>query len=426
MNNDKLLPAVFMLLLAAILLVACAGEIPVLILSNGEAETAIAADPMVIPSSPAQTPLPDNATTAARIRARGFLRVGVRYDLSPFGYITEEGEVAGFDVDLGRELARRWLGDAQAVQFRQVRSDTAIEHLQAGDVDMIIAALTHTQGWEAGADFSLPYLPFTLTFQTYDRFDSVVAALGQGELDVVADLRRRLFWGVRMLAERGTETAIVGQYTAVPVALAFPQNEPFFANLINLTLQEMVADGVYADLYARWFAPESPPAIERWPSEGVLVLADAPIVASVPDIIAAIQSRGRLVVALPPDRSPFAYIDATGTPAGYEVGLVLLMAERWLGDGTAVDFVTTPIASGKEMLRAGQVDLLVGGLVHSRAAELELDFSLTTYVAGEGLLVQADPGRCAGRGCLADSAAPADAGSGHRIAGGRTSGGGGR
>jgi putative glutamine transport system substrate-binding protein len=432
MNNDKLLPAVFMLLLAAILLVACAGEIPVLILSNGEAETAIAADPMVIPSSPAQTPLPDNATTAARIRARGFLRVGVRYDLSPFGYITEEGEVAGFDVDLGRELARRWLGDAQAVQFRQVRSDTAIEHLQAGDVDMIIAALTHTQGWEAGADFSLPYftdgqallvramdaaaiggpadlagrpvgitrwgeareplegtVPFTLTFQTYDRFDSVVAALGQGELDVVADLRRRLFWGVRMLAERGTETAIVGQYTAVPVALAFPQNEPFFANLINLTLQEMVADGVYADLYARWFAPESPPAIERWPSEGVLVLADAPIVASVPDIIAAIQSRGRLVVALPPDRSPFAYIDATGTPAGYEVGLVLLMAERWLGDGTAVDFVTTPIASGKEMLRAGQVDLLVGGLVHSRAAELELDFSLTTYVAGEGLLVQA-------------------------------------
>lgn len=432
MNNDKLLPAVFVLSLAAILLVACAGEIPVLILSNGETETATTADPMATPSPPAQTPLPDNATTAARIRARGFLRIGVRYDLPPFGYITEAGEVAGFDVDLGRELARRWLGDAQAVQFRQVRSDTAIEHLQAGDVDMIIAALTHAQGWEAGADFSLPYftdgqallvraidaaaiggpanlagrpvgitrwgeareplegtVPFTLTFQTYDRFDSVVAALGQGELDAVADLRRRLFGGARMLAERGTETAIVGQYTAVPVALAFPQNEPFFANLVNLTLQETVADGAYADLYARWFAPESPPAIERWPGEGVPALADAPIVASVPDTVAAIQSRGRLVVALPPDRSPFAYVDATGAPAGYEVSLVLLMTERWLGDGTAVDFITTPIASGKEMLRAGQVDLLVGGLAHSRAAELELDFSLTTYVAGEGLLVQA-------------------------------------
>jgi putative glutamine transport system substrate-binding protein len=77
------------------------------------------------------------------------LLVGVRYDLQPFGYVTGDGQIAGFDVDLGRELARRWLGDAQAVQFRQVRSDTAIEHLQAGNVDIVIAALPHTQGWEA-------------------------------------------------------------------------------------------------------------------------------------------------------------------------------------------------------------------------------------------------------------------------------------
>jgi polar amino acid transport system substrate-binding protein len=41
------------------------------------------------------------------------------------------------------------------------------------------------------------------------------------------------------------------------------------------------------------------------------------------------------------------------------------------------------------MLRTGQADLLVGGLPHTRAAELEVDFSLTTYVAGEGLLVWA-------------------------------------
>jgi ABC-type amino acid transport substrate-binding protein len=41
------------------------------------------------------------------------------------------------------------------------------------------------------------------------------------------------------------------------------------------------------------------------------------------------------------------------------------------------------------MLRTGQADLLVGGLPHTRAAELGLDFSLTTYVAGEGLMVQA-------------------------------------
>jgi len=358
------------------------------------------------------------------------LIVGVRYDLQPFGYITDEGEVAGFDVDLGRELARRWLGDAEAVQFRQVRSDTAIEHLLAGDVDIVIAALTHTQDREAGADFSLPYfidgqallvraadataiggpmdlegrpvgvvawgeapealraaVPFTPTLQFYDRFDAAVAALGRGEVDAVADLRRRLFWGRRMLADM--ETDIVGQYTAAPLALAFPQKDPFFADLVNLTFQEMIADGTYAELYARWFAPESPPVVEHWPGDEVPTLTDTPAVVDVPDTIAAIQSRGRLAVAVASDRAPFAYADTTGAPAGYEVGLALLMAERWLGDVTAADFTLVPVETGKQMLRTGQADLLVGGLPHTRAAELELDFSLTTYVAGEGLLVRA-------------------------------------
>jgi len=385
--------------------------------------------PTATPAPPTATPLPPDATTAACIRARGFLLVGVRYDLKPFGYVTDEGKVAGFDVDLGRELARRWLGDAQAVKFRQVRSDTAIEHLQAGDVDLVAAALAHTQNGEAGADFSLPYfidgqallvrtadaaaisgpanlaglpvgivaweeaedalqaaVPFTLTLQTYDRFDGAVAALGRGEVDAVADMRHRLFWGVYMLPG----TTVVGQYTRVPVALAFPQNDPFFADLVNLTLQDMVTDGTFADLYTHWFAPEEPPAIERWPGEASTpALADAPVLTRVPDTIAAIQSRGRLVVALTPDRPPFAYVDATGTLAGYEVNLVRLLAERWLGDPTAVDFIPGTVEVGKEMLQTGQADIMAGGLAHTRSAELGLDFSRTVYVGGEGLMIQA-------------------------------------
>jgi polar amino acid transport system substrate-binding protein len=228
-------------------------------------------------------------------------------------------------------------------------------------------------------------VPFTPTIQTYDRFDVAVAALGQGEVDAVASLRRRLFWGARLLPG----TAIIGQYTAVSVPLAFPQDDPFFADLVNLTFQEMVVDGAYADLYARWFGPELPPPVERWPGDEVVYLADSPVAESAPDTVAAIQSRGRLAVALVSGRAPFAYLDAEGAPVGYEVNLVQRMAGRWLGDATAVDFVSTTADAGREMLRTGQADLLVGGLPHTRAAELEVDFSLTTYVAGEGLLVWA-------------------------------------
>ncbi len=408
------------LLFLSLLLAACGG---------GEAGVSPSPTlaPTPVPVTP--TPLPENATTGAHIRARGYLVVGVRYDLRPFGYVTDEGEVAGFGVDVGHELARRWLGDETAVQFRQVRSDTAIERLQAGDVDLVVAALAHTQGGEAGADFSLPYfydgqallmrqadaagitgpldlegrpigvvawdeaqsalwdaVPFTPTLQTYDRFDEAVAALGQGEVEAVADMRHRLFWGTEMFPG----TVIVGQYTsATPVAIAFPQNDPFFADLVNLTFQEMVGDGAYADLYGRWFGPEQPPAVERWPGDEVPALADAPVTTDVPDTIGAIQTRGRLAVALVSGHAPFAYADPDGLSAGYEVGLARLLAAQWLGDGAAVDFYPTTAEAGQEMLRTGQADLLIGGLVHTRAAEMEMDFSLTTYLDGEGLLVQA-------------------------------------
>jgi putative glutamine transport system substrate-binding protein len=403
------------LLIAALLFAACTGE---------------EATPVVPTPSPAATstptPLPPGATLAARIRARGVLLVGIRYDLQPFGYVTAEGTLAGFDVDLGREFARRWLGDATAVQFRQVRSDTAVEHLQAGDVDLVIAALPHTQDREAGADFTLPYfidgqallvraadaaavagpsslagipvgvvswgdagdalwaaVTFTPTLQPYDRFDTAVAALGTGEVAAVADLRSRLFWGMQMQPS----SVIVGQYTSLPLALAYPQNDSYFADLVNLTLQEMVADGTYAELYAQRFGPELAPSVEHWAGDEVPSLANAPVVASVPDTIAAIQARGRVSVAFVADRYPFAYTDETGAVEGYEARLVQRMVERWLGSPDAVDFTPTTVDTGKEMLRSGQTDILIGGLAHTRAAEMAIDFGLTIYETGEGLLV---------------------------------------
>lgn len=380
-------------------------------------------------TTPVATPiyLPENATTGARILARGYLVVGIRYDLPPFGFITEAGEPAGFGVDAGHELARRWLGDEQAVRFKQVRTDTAVEHLEAGDIDIVVTAVTHTQAREAGADFTLTYfidgqalliraedaatithpqslagrtvgvsawseseealravVAFTPTFHTYGRFGDAVDALKQGDVDSVADFRRRLFWGRQLYPE----TSIVGQYTSLPVSIAYPQNDPFLANLVNLTFQEMVDDGTYAELYRQYFGPEYPPVIEQWPGDTVPNLADTPLTTDPVDTIAAIQARGRVSVAFV-DHAPFAYYDENGVVVGYEASLVRQMARYWLGDSTAVDFVVVSEQAGREMLSKGQVDLLIGGLPHTREAEMEIDFATTTYMGGQGLLVQA-------------------------------------
>ncbi len=408
------------LLAIALLLASCTNEEP--------SEATVPFIPTSTPPPPTTAPLPDNVTTGARIRTRGYLVVGIRYDLPPFGYVTDGGNVAGFGVDVGRELARRWLGNAEAVQFRQVRTDTAVAHLRNGDVDIVITALTHTQDREGGADFTLPYfidgqallvrsgdkntinspadvagrpvsveswsgaenalwaaVEFTPTIQAYERLDEAVGALSQGSVDAVADLRHRLFWGRTLFPD----SAIVGQYTSAPMAFAFPENDPFFADLVNLTFQDMVADGTYADLYGRWFGPEYPPVVERWPGEEVPVLADVPFTASVLDNVAAIRERGRVIAAVV-DHAPFAYFDDTGAPVGYEASLVRQMAGRWLGDTTAVDFVrVSSEEEGRQALRNGQANLLIGGLTHTRAAEMEIDFSLTTYTTGEGLMVQA-------------------------------------
>jgi polar amino acid transport system substrate-binding protein len=384
--------------------------------------------PTATPPPPTSAPLPDNVTTGAQIRARGYLVVGIRYDLPPFGYVTDEGEVAGFGVDVGHELARRWLGDPLAVKFRQVRTDTATAHIRDGDVDIVITALTHTQDREEGADFTLPFfidgqallvrttdadtvsqpadiagravgveawsgaenalwaaVEFTPTILAYNYLDEAVSALSSGGVDAVADMRHRLFRERYLFPG----LAIVGQYTSAPMAFAYPENDAFFADLVNLTFQEMVADGTYAELYGRWFGPEYPPFVERWPGEGVPALADTPFTASTLDNVAAIRERGRVIAAVV-DHAPFAYFDDTGAPVGYEASLVRQMAGRWLGDTTAVGFVrVSSEEEGRQALSNGQANLLIGGLTHTRAAEMEIDFSLTTYTAGEGLMVLA-------------------------------------
>lgn len=410
-------------LCSLLLLMVLSGCVQVEIVRDTPASTL----PDMMPT-PTATPMLDDTATISRILSRGSLVVGTRYDLFPFGYVTEEGELAGFDVELARELARRWLGSAEAVRFRQVRSDTALEHLRNRDVDLVIAALPHTQGGEALADFSLPYfmdgqallvrqadadvivgpeslsglrvgvvawedtaallqgiVPFTLTFQTFDRFDTAVAALARGDVDAVANVRRRLFWGMHL----ASQTAIVGQYTFEPAAIAYPQSDPAFADLVNLTLQQIVADGTYAALYERWFPSDPPPQLEWWPGSEIPTLAELAVPVAVPDVLETVQTRGRLTVAMV-SRAPFAYVDVDGTPTGYEVSLVRLFAERWLGDPTAVDFVPVSFEQGQAMVRQGEAQVLIGGLPHTRASELMLDFSLTTYVAGDGLMVRAD------------------------------------
>jgi len=366
---------------------------------------------------------PPEMATMARILARGEMVVGVRYDLEPFSYITANSELAGLEIDLTRELARRWLGNPDAVRFRQVRSDSAFQHLANGTVDMVLAGVVHTQELEAQADFSPAYftngiafltfpdvgiqdmtglqnrkigvvtwtgsreaidatIPVSKTFIAYDNFFEAVEALRTRQIDAYGDMRHRLERARRSVAG----SIVVLQSTSEPVALVYRQNDPFFANLVTLTFEDMTVDGTLDALYARWLPDVSPPRL-------VPLLGNAPTPSpsttpqqlSTLDVLARIRGRGTLTLGYFVDRWPYSANRADGVPTGFEVRLVERIAERWLGSRQAITFVPVTEADGLSRLLQGEVDMLVGNWIPTREMELETDFSIPILDDGVGI-----------------------------------------
>lgn len=100
--------------------------------------------------------LPVSAAPLSVIQSRQYLIVGVKADLYPLGFI--DGERAGFEVELARELARRLFGDPKAIRFVTVKNQERQGLLEKEAVDLIVADLSITVPRARTTDFSLPYL----------------------------------------------------------------------------------------------------------------------------------------------------------------------------------------------------------------------------------------------------------------------------
>lgn len=92
-----------------------------------------------------------------QIQKRDKLLVGVKYDTKPFGYIDENHELKGYDIDLSRAIAKSILGDEKKVEFKQVTPSNRILALNSGQIDMIVATMTVTPQRAQVVEFSQPY-----------------------------------------------------------------------------------------------------------------------------------------------------------------------------------------------------------------------------------------------------------------------------
>jgi polar amino acid transport system substrate-binding protein len=108
------------------------------------------------------------------------------------------------------------------------------------------------------------------------------------------------------------------------------------------------------------------------------------------DQLTDIKQRGELVVGVLGTDEPNSFIDPkTREIVGYEVDLAKAIADRL---GVKLRLKQLAVAARIPELQQGQVDLLAASLTHNKEREAVIDFSLTTFVTGQKVLVRKDSG----------------------------------
>jgi polar amino acid transport system substrate-binding protein len=271
---------------AALMLATCAA-----LLALGFGSSARAEEQLFIPNfwDPAQKPdKPD--LSAIRV-----IRVLTEDDYPPMHFLTDDGRLTGFNVDLARAVCEA-LNVACTVQAR--RWDTLMDALKEGRGDAVIASLRPTPELRAQFGFTAPYLrtparfvaragtaidpsPATLdgksvavvagsahedylkTFfpkavaKPYDDLARAQAALKRGEADLL--FSDGLTMAVWLNGEEGECCGFVGgpytesRWFGEGVSIATRRNEAVLRRGIDWALQRVAERGTYAEIYLRYF-----------------------------------------------------------------------------------------------------------------------------------------------------------------------------
>jgi ABC-type amino acid transport substrate-binding protein len=95
------------------------------------------------------------AATLDRVRASGVFRIGYRADAKPYSYRNDQGQPAGYVVDLCLEVAKA-LGPNIRAEFVLVPADQRFEAVRDGRADILCDPSSVTLARREMVDFSLP------------------------------------------------------------------------------------------------------------------------------------------------------------------------------------------------------------------------------------------------------------------------------
>ncbi len=212
------------------------------------------------------------------------VRMGTEGAYPPYNFINDDGEVDGFERELGDELCRRAQLDCVWVTNDW---DTIIPNLVDGSYDTIMAGMSITDERDEIIDFTQPYIPPTpsvyfalagagaevvdgrvaaqtatihaaylaesgVTLLEYELAEELVEAVLTGEAD--AALVDREFARER-IAEHGDRLAVVGPEVVLDsgIGVGVREDDGELKDQLDRAIAAMKEDGSLNDLIRKWF-----------------------------------------------------------------------------------------------------------------------------------------------------------------------------
>ena len=121
-----------------------------------------------------------------------------------------------------------------------------------------------------------------------------------------------------------------------------------------------------------------------------LLATTAFVSAAQADQLAEIRQKGEIVFGVLGTDEPNSFVDPkTRDIVGYEVDIAKAIAQKI---GVKAVFKQLAVAARIPELQQGRVDVLAASLTHNKEREAQIDFSLTTFVTGQKVLVKTSSG----------------------------------